>query len=121
MEMSVCKIFRFDAAHRLPNYEGKCSNLHGHTWTLEVEVSGNLVLGGPKQGMLIDFGDLKGVVQQEIIEELDHAFLNDVISNPTAENILLWIWKKLGGFGEELKVTRLRLYETPGSFAELRV
>lgn len=120
MKMSVCRMFRFDAAHHLPNYEGKCSRLHGHTWVLEVEVSGNLVLGGSEQGMVIDFSDLKGIVQQEIIEELDHTLLNDLISNPTAENILLWIRKKLGSFGEELKVTRLRLYETPDSFAELK-
>lgn len=125
MKISVCKTFQFDAAHFLPNYEGKCKNLHGHTWLLEVEVSlmlpFDLISEGPKQGMVIDFGDLKEVVQREVIDKLDHTLLNDVIENPTAENILLWIERVLGSFGEELCVTRLRLYETPGSFAELKL
>ena len=120
MKMSICKTFGFDAAHRLPYYEGKCFVLHGHSWVLEVEVSGTpILLEGPKVGMVMDFGDLKTAVQREVIDRLDHTLLNDTISNPTAENILMWIWNKLRclPFG---MLSRLRLYETRDSFAELR-
>ena len=120
MKMSVCKAFRFDAAHYLPNYEGKCKNLHGHTWTLEVEVSGVPIPDGSKQGMVMDFGDLKVAVQQKVIDVLDHTLLNDTISNPTAENILLWVHDKLQCLPYGM-LCRLRLYETPDSFAELRL
>jgi len=118
MKASITKIFSFDAAHLLPNYEGKCSRLHGHTFTLEVEVSGRLIQSGPKQGMVMDFGDLKSAVQNYVIDKLDHTLLNDTIPNPTAENILLWIEAQLQclPFG---MLSRLRLYETPDSCAEL--
>ena len=122
--MRVCKMFRFDAAHYLPNYEGKCKNLHGHTWTLEVEVSSDkLIQLGSEAGMVVDFGKLKEAVNREVISELDHTLLNDTIENPTCENLLEWIWKALfpwsiheGG----VVLERLRLYETPDSFAEMR-
>jgi len=124
MKMSICRKFRFDAAHYLPNYEGKCKNVHGHSWTLEVEVTSILarvlIQEGPKQGMVADFVDLNSVVQGKVIDILDHRLLNDVIPNPTAENILLWVRDKLY-FIPLGELTRLRLYETPESFAELKL
>ena len=121
--MRVCKIFRFDAAHYLPNYVGKCSRLHGHTWTLEVEVSSSkLISTGSEAGMVIDFGELKKAVNREIIDKLDHTLLNDTIENPTCENLLEWIWKALFPWSYHeggVVLERLRLYETPDSFAEL--
>ena len=123
MKLSVCKTFTFDSAHYLPNYEGKCKNLHGHTFRLEVEVSSTLpkplITEGPKQGMVIDFGDLATAVQTQVIDVLDHSLLNDTIQNPTAENILIWIQDKLRVLPYGM-LKRMRLYETPGSFAELR-
>jgi len=109
--MRVCKIFRFDAAHYLPEYEGKCRNMHGHTWTLEVEVSGSV-----RKGMVMDFAVLKSLVKEKVIDCLDHSLLNDIIPNPTCENLLFWIRRSLGLEG----LARLRLYETPDSFAEWR-
>lgn len=120
--ISVCKTFTFEAAHYLPNYEGKCRNIHGHSFTLEIEVSGThqvLIGEGPKQGMVMDFGDLKEVVQREVIEKLDQTLLNDTIANPTAENILVWIRHKLECLPYGM-LRRLRLYETPDSYAELK-
>ena len=120
MKMSVCKMFRFDAAHYLPNYEGKCKNLHGHTWTLEVEVLGNV---NPTSGLVIDFVELKSVVNQMIVDKLDHTLLNDTVKNPTCENLLDWIATQLDweSDSDPLEVCRLRLYETPDSFAELKL
>ncbi len=120
MRVKVCKSFSFDAAHYLPNYEGKCKNLHGHTWKLEVGVSG---YAGGTTGMVIDFGELKEVVNREVISRLDHTLLNERVDNPTCENLLGWIWKALTlWFPHEggIKLERLRLWETPDSYAELR-
>ena len=120
--MRVCKIFRFDAAHYLPNYVGKCSRLHGHTWTLEVEVSSDeLIQSGSEAGMVIDFGELKKEVNELVIDKLDHTLLNDTLVNPTCENLLEWMWKVLRDEIEKSPgfLERLRLHETPDSFAEL--
>ena len=120
--MTVCKTFRFDAAHYLPNYEGKCHALHGHTWTLEVEVSSDeLIQSGSEAGMVVDFAKLKKGVESEVIDRLDHTLLNNTVENPTCENLLEWIWKALFPIHEGgVVLERLRLYETPDSYAEVR-
>ena len=65
----------FDSAHFLAGYEGKCANIHGHCWKIEVSVSGDsLQQTGPKRGMLIDFGDLKSIVRG-MADSFDHAFI----------------------------------------------
>jgi len=119
--MRVCKKFSFDSAHFLPGYDGKCKDLHGHQWTLEVEVEGKV----GTFGMVMDFSYLKQVVNTKVISRLDHRLLNEVVEVPTAEHILLWIAEQLSQFGLVTDVhttlTRLRLYETPDSFAELRM
>lgn len=122
--MKICKTFSFDAAHWLPYYSGKCSQLHGHRWMLEVEVSGSrLVSEGAKCGMLLDFVDLKGIVNQEVINKLDHTCLNDIFENPTCELVVLWIQEVIKrAFHDsklQMQVSRLRLYESPDSYAEL--
>ena len=121
MIITVCKKFRFDAAHYLPNYKGKCHNLHGHGWVLEVEVSGEVSM---ESGLVLDFSTLKEIVQP-VINCLDHSNLNDILSNPTCENILEYLWINLGtkiGYEIEgnLNLSRLRLYETPDSYAEVK-
>jgi 6-pyruvoyltetrahydropterin/6-carboxytetrahydropterin synthase len=68
----------FDAAHKLPLPGSKCANLHGHTWTVEVEIE----CAELKNGMILDFSVLR-----DVIDELDHGFINDILENPTAENI----------------------------------
>ena len=117
--LTVTKIFEFAYAHYLPEYPGKCKVMHGHTGILEVEV---IDAGGVKAfypGMIIDFGDLKKVVNQMVIDRLDHAMLNHFIEIPTAENITKWVVEQLTpAFGQGLQ--RVRVYETPTSYAEWR-
>jgi 6-pyruvoyltetrahydropterin/6-carboxytetrahydropterin synthase len=95
----------FDAAHLLNDYDGKCSFLHGHTWKISVWVKGDESLKD-KSGILWDFGNLK-----IILDELDHKNLNEVIDvNPTAENIALFVYKKLKKDYKDLQF-KVRIYE----------
>ncbi len=89
--MLLKKEFTFDAAHRLERYRGKCEALHGHTYRLAVTLEGHR----DDDDMVFDFTELKKLVSQSVLERLDHAYLNDVIDQPTAENIALWIWREL--------------------------
>lgn len=96
--ITVTKRFEFDYAHYLPDYPGKCKNMHGHRGILEVEVSGPPV--SPEEGtikyegLIMDFGDLKNIVQKQVIEKLDYRLLNEVMFEiPTAENMASWIWR----------------------------
>lgn len=86
-----------EAAHRLPNVpEGhKCSRLHGHSFKIEVYVSGEV---GEKSGWILDFADIKTAFQP-LFDQLDHHYLNEVegLENPTSENIARWIWRNLIG------------------------
>ncbi len=102
--MLIIKKFTFDAAHYLPSYNGKCERLHGHTYRLAVKVEGT----PDGEGMVIDFGGLKHIVQEAVLRQLDHACLNDLIPVPSAENICLWIWERLA---EKLQTERYRLEE----------
>ncbi len=113
MHTLVCWNTSFDAAHRLPWYEGKCRNLHGHTYRLEVAV------GGPigANGMVLDFADLKRVVRREIIDRYDHTYLNDQLDNPTAEVLAQDIWKRLEA--SDLAIDRIRLWETEHCMVEV--
>jgi 6-pyruvoyltetrahydropterin/6-carboxytetrahydropterin synthase len=100
--------FYFAAAHRLPRYEGPCFRLHGHNYKFFVGVEGEV---DPATGMIADFGKIKEVVAEEVLARADHRNLNDVLENPTAENIARWIWEVLAA-----RVTGLcevRLYEIP--------
>ena len=116
--LSVTKRFEFHYAHRLPNYDGKCVNLHGHLGILDVEVVQAGGIPVPSyEGMVIDFGDLKSIVQENVIDKLDHSYLNDFIEIPTAENITRWIVQQLLPF-LEAGLVRIRVYETPTSWAE---
>jgi 6-pyruvoyltetrahydropterin/6-carboxytetrahydropterin synthase len=100
--------FYFAAAHRLPRYEGPCFRLHGHNYKFFVTVEGEV---DPRTGMIADFGVLKQVVQEQVLARVDHRNLNDILDNPTAENIARWIWEalapRLAGLAE------VRLYEIP--------
>ena len=98
------KDFKFDSAHLLEGHPGKCANLHGHTW------SGKVICKGPanllKEGMLVDFGDIKAV-----IAHLDHVNLNIELrlDRPTAEVIAAWILDKVP------YAVEVHLNESPGS------
>lgn len=73
----ISKEFSFDMAHLLDGHDGKCQNLHGHTYKLQVEIADTLHQCGAKKAMVIDFADLKAVVKKAVLEPLDHAFIYD--------------------------------------------
>jgi len=110
--MLISKTFKFDAAHKLPNYNGKCANLHGHTWKLIVTLEGEIQ---DSSGMIIDFKEIKQKVSEKVLDKLDHSYLNDTIENPTCENLLIWIKEQLS----ELNPKSLKLYESESSFCEI--
>ena len=113
MRTAVTHAFTFEAAHQLPWHSGRCRNLHGHGYRLEVTVEGPLT----EQGIVIDFADLRDLVEAEVITRYDHRYLNDLLDNPTAELIAQDIWKHLEATGARLR--RIRLWETPDSWVEL--
>lgn len=123
--VAVTKEFTFDAAHHLHAYNGKCMNLHGHTYRLVITVSGFV----DEIGLVIDFGDLKRVYQVAIEEPLDHRYLNEVLPqmNTSAENMIVWMWEQLASALMEnsdakraLRLEELTLFETPTSSATLK-
>jgi 6-pyruvoyltetrahydropterin/6-carboxytetrahydropterin synthase len=85
---------------------------------LEVAVDGPLQDDGPAQGMVLDFDEIDKVVRQTVIDRLDHTSLNDIIENPTSENILVWTWGRLDGSLDGL--AELVLWETATACAVLR-
>jgi 6-pyruvoyltetrahydropterin/6-carboxytetrahydropterin synthase len=93
--MDIYKEFTFEAAHRLPNVPDghKCKRLHGHSFRVEVHVSGPL---DATLGWVMDFADLKRVVKP-VIARLDHYYLNDIpgLENPTSEVIACWLWQEI--------------------------
>lgn len=118
MRTTITKIFRFDAAHSLPQHEGLCRNIHGHGYKAEVTVQGGLQQTGPAQGMVMDFADLGDRVRLLVIDPLDHQYLNDVLDIvPTAEALAAWMLGALLEAG--LPVVRVRLWETPTSYADV--
>ena len=118
MKTTVTVATSFAAAHRLPEHEGKCSRLHGHTYGLEVTVTGTPQSVGPAAGMVIDFADLKRRVSELLVERLDHQVLNDLFDFvPTAEAVAAWAFERLAEAG--LPVVRVRLAEAPDSYVEV--
>lgn len=116
--MRIRKGFSFEAAHLLPNHPGKCARLHGHTYRLDMTISGPLQRDGPASGMVEDFDALDALVRDEILNVLDHRYLNETIENPTAEEIVLWIWRRLAP--QLATLDELVLWETPDACAILR-
>jgi len=112
--VEITKVVTFDAAHRLPNYAGKCSNLHGHRWTLHVTLSGPLEV---QSGFVMDFGRLEDIIEQNVLKPLDHHWLNQVVENPTCEHLIIYIGRLLKQGG--LPWSKLRLEESPGSWCEM--
>ena len=90
--MRIRRQFEFEAAHSLPRHPGKCRRLHGHSYRLVVTVERPV---DPGTGMVMDFADLKEVVGRHAIDEMDHSLVNDLMDNPTAEEMAAWIWKRL--------------------------
>jgi 6-pyruvoyltetrahydropterin/6-carboxytetrahydropterin synthase len=101
---------------------GKCANRngHGHNYTLELTVSGEI---DPVSGFVVDLKDLKTVLEREVVSVYDHRHLNLEVpefktANPTTENIAAAIWKRLDGKIPGAKLHRVRVYELPDLFAD---
>ncbi len=143
--MQITTRLEFDAGHRIPSHKSQCRNLHGHRYALEITLSGDIISqeGMSENGMVMDFSDVKAIARQALVDVWDHAFIvykNDqvildflntlpdhktVIINcvPTAENLAAEAFKILKAnyhdtFGNHLKLERVRLYETPNSWAD---
>ena len=140
--MEVTKIVEWDMGHRVPNHKNKCRHPHGHRYRLELTIKGNIksLAGSSDEGMVIDFGDIKDIMKRCIHDPLDHSFMiwnQDplmapfaknfpeeqafilVDSIPTAENIIMWCYEALRHeIPKEVTISRLRLYETPNSWAD---
>jgi 6-pyruvoyltetrahydropterin/6-carboxytetrahydropterin synthase len=132
MKVSVYRKAHFNAAHRLHNAAwsdeknatvfGLCNNAnyHGHNYEMEVKVTGEI---DPETGYVYDLGILNNMIKTHIENRFDHKNLNlDCVEfkdlNPTAENIVVVIWKILRGQLEEQFDLKIRLYETPRNFVE---
>ena len=142
--MSIIKItkqFSFEMAHALRNYDGLCRNIHGHSYKMDITLAGKPLQdeSSPKNGMVMDFGDLKRLVNEEIISLLDHALVlnaktdNQLIEvlkqnyekivtvefQPTTENLLNFIAEKIQArLPNAVKLNCVRLRETDTSYAE---
>lgn len=137
----VTKEFRFEMAHVLWNYDGPCRNVHGHSYVLYVTFSGEPVNDpdNPRNGMVIDFGDLKRIVHESVVMRYDHALMvsglapaesvenyrkhfgNVIISpyQPTCENMVADIASVLAGRAPAgVSLHSVKLYETATSYAE---
>ncbi|HEY3368462.1 MAG TPA: 6-carboxytetrahydropterin synthase QueD [Symbiobacteriaceae bacterium] len=119
--LEVTRILTFDAAHLLEDYVGKCHNLHGHTYKLELTVRGT----PDRRGIVADFGDLKAIYQEFYEPLLDHRYLNESLPllNTTAENLCIWFfdrWEEVVRLKHpDLTPARIRLWETDNSYATL--
>lgn len=140
-KIRVTKRFHFEMAHMLYAYDGLCSNIHGHSYNLEVTLIGKPKNqpGHPKDGMVLDFGELKDIVKSNIIDRFDHALMvnhmvpekqqkllhqttNRIIVvdfQPTSENIVAYIAQIIQQqLPSSVSLYSIRLFETVTSFAE---
>jgi 6-pyruvoyltetrahydropterin/6-carboxytetrahydropterin synthase len=117
--MIICKDFKFDAAHNLTVYNGKCEKLHGHTYFLSVSVDG---AKNKETGLVMDFLELKNIVKATILRKLDHSYLNDFFSNPTTETVAEWIFSSLKPLleSEMYHLYEVKLSETATSHVIIR-
>ena len=116
--MEIRKSFTIEAAHRLPNVPAghKCARLHGHSFNVEIAVSGPL---DPEKGWIMDYGDIKQAFQP-IYAQLDHNYLNEIpgLQNPTSEILAMWIWERLKP--ELHNLTAVIVHETCTTTCEYR-
>ncbi len=117
-QLSVTKIFEFAASHFLTKYKGKCENLHGHNYKLEITVQGDL----REDDLVFDFVDLKKISKEKVVDVLDHTHLNDRFENPSAEVMAVWIWEQLNDSMKALGVelSEVKLWETSTCFVTYR-
>ena len=143
--MQITTRLEFDAGHRIPSHKSQCRNLHGHRYALEITLSGDIISqeNASENGMVMDFSDVKSIAKEAVVNLWDHAFLvykkdkiildflntlpnhKTVIMDcvPTAENLAAEAFKILKAnyhdtYGNHLKLERVRLFETPNSWAD---
>ena len=101
--MKLGMVTEFDAAHSLPGYQGKCANLHGHTYQVEMVVGGRCGQRTASSWISIKLKKILAAV----LQDLDHNCLNEILPNPTAETIAQWISERLK---KEMETTSVRLF-----------
>lgn len=143
--MLVTRRLEFDAGHRIPDHRSQCRHLHGHRYVLEVTLAGQIIEkeGDPANGMVMDFSEIKSLAKRHLVDKWDHAFLvyagdvrvveflatlsehKTVVLDciPTAENLAEHAFSTLDAvysdtFGNQLRLERIRLYETPNCWAD---
>lgn len=143
--MHITTRLEFDAGHRIPSHKSQCKNLHGHRYAMEITLSGDIIMqeNTSENGMVMDFSDVKAIAKKAVVDRWDHAFLvyqhDAVVLNflntlpnhktvifptvPTAENMAKEAFTILKDcyqdtYGNHLKLEKVRLYETPNSWAD---
>jgi len=144
--ITITRKLEFDAGHRIPDHKSQCRNLHGHRYTIEITLVGEVIEeeGSSDNGMLMDFSDVKSLAHQHLVDVWDHAFLvyekdapvrnflaglpdhKTVVINkiPTVENLARTAFDILkpvysDRYGTGLKLHKLVLHETPNCWAEI--
>ncbi len=143
--MEITTRLEFDSGHRIPNHKSQCRNLHGHRYVIEITLNGDIVQNEQtsEDGMVMDFSDVKRIARESVVDVWDHAFIvykNDTAvltflnslpdhktvifdTVPTAENMAAKAFDILKNqyqdiYGNHLSLSRVRLYETPNSWAD---
>ncbi len=144
-DMLVTRRLEFDAGHRIPHHASQCRHLHGHRYAIEITLSGEILHseGTAQQGMVMDFSEIKNIANAVLVNHWDHAFLvyqgdrtvADFLASldghktvvlpvvPTAENLAAEAFRILDAayldtYGNQLRLQRVRLYETPNNWAD---
>lgn len=143
--MQITRRLEFDAGHRIPDHQSQCRHLHGHRYAIEITLSGDVLRsdGQPFNGMVMDFSEVKALAREHLVDAWDHAFLvyrgdTAVVSFlatlaghktvlldlvPTAENLASTAFAildrvYLDHYGNQLRLQRIRLFETPNCWAD---
>lgn len=143
--ITISKRLEFDAGHRIPDHNSVCRNLHGHRYVLEITLQGEVIdqPGSAEHGMVMDFSQVKAIAKKHLVDRWDHAFLvyrgDEAVLNflnslpdhktivldcvPTAENLAHCAFDLLAPlidnrYGKQLRLTKVKLFETPNSWAE---
>ncbi|MEE8289687.1 MAG: 6-carboxytetrahydropterin synthase QueD [Nitrosomonadaceae bacterium] len=143
--MLISSKLEFDAGHRIPSHNSQCRHLHGHRYAVEITLSGDIITdeGIAKQGMVMDYSEVKQIAKDALVNKWDHAFLvysgdlqvlqflqtiedhKTVVLDtpPTAENLALIAFNILDNayqdnYGNHLRLEQVRLFETPNCWAD---
>ena len=138
--ITITRKLEFDAGHRIPDHKSQCRNLHGHRYTLEITLVGEVIEeeGSSDNGMIMDFSDVKALAKEHLVDVWDHAFLVYAKDNavrsflatipdhkiPTVENLASTAFNTLctvyqDRYGTGLRLQKLVLHETPNCWAEI--